>query len=134
MLASRINVGLSVVCGVAGLASSVFADAPAAEPVQIRGVIDEVTVYRGQALVSRAVKVEGAGLSEILVTDLPEHVVPASLYAEAVGGAEVRSVRYRVRPVMQDVNEEVRKLDDQIRGLDDKLRAVGKRGDRRPSD
>ncbi len=128
MLASR----LSVVCAVAGLASSVFADAPAPEPVQIRGVIDEVTVYRGQALVSRAVKVEGAGLSEILVTDLPEHVVPSSLYAEAdggLGGAEVRSVRYRVRPVMQDVNEEVRKLDDQIRGLDDKLRAVGKRGE-----
>ncbi len=124
MLASR----LSIVCAVAGMASSVFAEAP--DPVQIRGVIDEVTVYRGQALVSRAVKVEGAGLSEILVTDLPEHVVPASLYAEADGGgAEVRSVRYRVRPVMQDVNEEVRKLDDQIRGLDDKLRAVGKRGE-----
>lgn len=126
MLGSR----LSVVCAAAGLASSVLADPAGADPVQIRGVIDEVTVYRGQALVSRAVKVEAAvGLSEVLVTDLPEHVVPGSLYAEAVGGAEVRSVRYRVRPAMQDVNEEVRKLDEQIRDLDDKLRVVGKRGE-----
>lgn len=116
---------LSAVAAVAGCALSAFAD-----PVQVKGVIDEVTVYRGQALVSRDVKVEGTGLVEVLVTDLPEHVVPASLYAEAgAGGAEVRSVRFRVRPVMQDVNEAVRKLDDQIRALDDKLRAAGKKGE-----
>ncbi len=116
---------LSAVVAVVGLASSAFSD-----PIQVKGVIDEVTVYRGQALVSRDVKVDGTGLIEVLVTDLPEHVVPASLYAEAgAGGAEVRSVRFRVRPVMQDVNEAVRKLDDQIRALDDKLRAAGKKGE-----
>lgn len=130
MLASRLGVGLSVVCAAAGMASSVFADSPAPDPVQIKGVIDEVTVYRGQALVSRAVALGGTGgLEELIVTDLPEHVVPGSLYAEATEGVEVRSVRFRVRPVMQDVNEEVRKLDDKIRDLDDKLKAVGKRGE-----
>jgi hypothetical protein len=109
---------------VSGLALSASAD-----PIQTKGVIDDVTVYRGQALVSRAVTIDaGPGLAEILVTDLPEQVVPASLYAESNGqGIEVRSVRYRIRPVLQDVNEEVRKLDDRIRDFDDKLRSVQRR-------
>jgi hypothetical protein len=112
------------IAAVAGLALSA-----SAEPIQTRGVIDDVTVYRGQALISRSVSVDaGPGLAEILVTELPEQVVPASLYAESSGqGIEVRSVRYRIRPVLQDVNEEVRKLDDRIRTLDDSLRSVQRR-------
>ena len=43
--------------------------------------------------------------------------MPGSVFAEAEPGAgmEVRSVRYRVRPVREDVRDEVRKLDEEIR-------------------
>ena len=85
-----------------------------------KGKLDEVTVYRGQALVTRLVEVPGpAGLREVVVTELPEHVQPASIYAESADGVEVRSVLYRIRPVEQDVREEVRKLDVEIRGVQD---------------
>ena len=91
------------------------------------GKVDAVTVYRGQALVTRLVELPGpAGLREVVLTDLPEHVVPGSIHAESADGLEVRSVRYRVRPVMQDVREEVRKLDEQIRGVQDQQQANGR--------
>src|SRR5438105_4075165 len=107
------------------------AAAPAAAPAKeeakskddsfsTKGRLDEVTVYRGQALVTRLVEVPGAaGLREVIVTELPEHVQPASIYAESADGVEVRSVLYRIRPVEQDVREEVRKLDEQIRSVQD---------------
>ncbi len=96
----------------------------AAEPFENAGNVDAVTVYRGQALVTRVVEVPGpAGLREVVVTDLPEHVVPGSIYAESANGVEVRSVRYRVRPVSEDVREEVRELDAQIRQLQDQIEA-----------
>jgi type II secretory pathway component PulJ len=93
-----------------------------ADPLEVGGKIDAVTVYRGQALVTRLVDAPGpAGLKEIVVTGLPEQVVPGSLFAEADAdaGVEVRSVRYRTQPVLQDVREDVRKLDGQIRDVQD---------------
>jgi hypothetical protein len=96
-----------------------------AETPTVPGRISEVTVYQGQALVTRTIDVPGAaGLHEIVVTDLPEHILPGSLYAESVRGVEVRSVRYRVRPVEQDVREEVRKLDEQIQSTADAIQAT----------
>jgi Domain of unknown function (DUF4139)/N-terminal domain of unknown function (DUF4140) len=90
------------------------------ESYSTKGRLDEVTVYRGQALVTRLVEVPGpAGLREVVVSDLPDHVQPASIYAESADGVEVRSVLYRIRPVEQDVREEVRKLDGQIRSVQD---------------
>src|SRR5262245_34691757 len=84
------------------------------------GSIEAVTVYRGQALVTRLVEIPGpAGLHELVVTDLPEQVVPGSIYAESADGVEVRSVLYRQRPVTHDVREEVRQLDQKIRALQD---------------
>jgi hypothetical protein len=105
------------------------AAAPAKEEIKpkddsysTKGRLDEVTVYRGQALVTRLVEVPGAaGLREVIVTELPEHVQPASIYAESADGVEVRSVLYRIRPVEQDVREEVRKLDEQIRLIQDRV-------------
>ncbi len=88
----------------------------------VRGKLDEVTVYRGQALVTRLIDVPGgAGLHEVVITDLPERISPTSLYAESAEGVEVRSVIYRIRPVEQDVREEVRKLDDEIRATQDQI-------------
>jgi hypothetical protein len=86
--------------------------------------VDEVTVYRGQALVTRQIEIPGAaGLHEIVVTDLPERIEAGSIYAESADGVEVRSVRYRIRPVERDVREEVRKLDDAIRQVQDQQHA-----------
>ncbi len=113
----RVSCGLMVVACALLLAA-------AAEGVELRGKVDAVTVYRGQALVTRLAELPGpAGLREVVVTDLPEHVVPGSIHAESADGVEVRSVRYRVRPVQEDVREEVRQLDQQIRELQDKLTA-----------
>jgi hypothetical protein len=101
-----------------------LAVARADNPLEARGKIDSVTVYRGEALVTRLVDVPGpAGLKELLVTDLPEQVLPGSIYAESAEGVEVRSVSYRVRPVEKDVREAVRKLDDQLLAIQDKLTA-----------
>ncbi len=115
----------------AGLSADNPPVVPAAAPAKskddgnsTRGKLDEVTVYRGQALITRLVDVPGrAGLREVVVTDLPEHVQPSSIYAENAEGVEVRSVRYRIRPVEQDVRDEVRKLDAEIRQVQDAIQA-----------
>jgi hypothetical protein len=92
------------------------------------GRLDAVTVYRGQALVTRLVDVPGpAGLREVVVTGLPNEIAPESLYAESADGVEVRSVRYRTRPVEQDVREEVRALDAQLAELQRKQTVNGRR-------
>jgi hypothetical protein len=123
----------SILCVLVGTATGTFMfaadDATAAKKDEVKandnaystkGKLDEVTVYRGQALVTRLVEVPGpAGLREVVVTELPEHVQPASIYAESADGVEVRSVLYRIRPVEQDVREEVRKLDAELRGVQD---------------
>ena len=100
-------------------------DAPAddaANPEQMtRGSVSAVTVYRGQALITRTIEAppfNEDGTAEIVVTDLPGNVVPGSLYAESsAAGVEVRSVRYRTRPVQEDVREEVRTIDEKMQDL-----------------
>ncbi|HEX6962980.1 MAG TPA: mucoidy inhibitor MuiA family protein, partial [Lacipirellula sp.] len=87
--------------------------ATGAEPLE--GRVTEVTLYRGQAQVTRAVPVEGAaGRMEIVVGGLPEQIVPDSLFAEGSGAVEIRAVRFHTRAVGEQPREEVRKLDDQI--------------------
>lgn len=84
--------------------------------------IDTVTVYRGQALVTRVVELKGeSGLQEVIVGDLPTAILPGSLYADGGGGVEVRSVSYRVRPTAVDTRENVRQLEVQIREQQDKI-------------
>lgn len=100
----------------------------AVEPLALKGKIDAVTVYRGQALVTRIIDIPSpVGLTEVIITDLPDRLVPSSIFAEAAdgkeAGVEVRSVRYRTRPVPQDVREEVRKLDEEIRKIQDAMNA-----------
>ncbi|MBI1189286.1 MAG: mucoidy inhibitor MuiA family protein [Tepidisphaera sp.] len=90
----------------------------------VRGKIENVTVYRGQALVTRLVDVpKGQGVRELVVTDLPPSILPDSLQAEAGPGTQVRSVSFRARPVGQDTREEVRTLDAKIEDLTSKLAA-----------
>jgi hypothetical protein len=107
----------------AALASLITA-AHAADPISLPGKIDSVTVYRGQALVTRVVDITApAGLTEIVVTDLPDRVLPGSVYAESADGIEVRSVSFQTRPVSQDIRVEVQKIDAQIRADQDALDA-----------
>lgn len=97
-----------------------------AQPAESRGKIESVTVYRGQALVTRALELkQAAGLAEVVVTDLPPRVLAGSLYAEGGSGVQVRSVQFRTRPVAQDVREDVRKIDAELVALTDTLNDIG---------
>ena len=81
----------------------------------IEGRVAEVTLYRGQAQVTRVAPIEGpAGGLEVVVTDLPEQIVPDSLFAEGDQNVEIRAVRFRTRAVGEEPREEVRALDEQI--------------------
>jgi uncharacterized protein (TIGR02231 family) len=92
------------------------------EPVASR--VTRVTLYRGQALVTRTVTLGTAkGAMEVVVADLPEQVVGDSLYAEGGEGVEVRAVRYRSRAVGEEPREEVRKLDTAIKDINEKIEA-----------
>lgn len=102
----------------------------AAEPAGVRGAVEAVTLYRGEALVTRSVPVEGAGgRVELVVADLPQEVVADSLFAEGTGGIEVRAVRFRQRAVGQEPREEVRKLDQERELLLERTAANKKRQD-----
>lgn len=95
---------------------------PAPEPAS--STIDAVTVYQGNALVSRLVDVpEGRGLVEVIVTPLPSTVLPDSLYTESSDDLRVLSTRFRARAVQEDTRAEVRAREDTIR----KLEAEGRR-------
>lgn len=108
-----------------GLAALILAAGAAADTIEVRGAVDSVTIFRGQALVSRGVDLTGPiGLREVVVSELPEFILPASLYAESSEGLEVRSVSYRVRPLAEDARESVRALDQKIREVKDKIDAV----------
>jgi len=100
--------------GVILVISSVAASATA-EETTVGGKVSRVTLYRGQALVTRTIPVEGKeGSLELVVTDLPAQVVPGSLFAEGTEAVEVRAVRYRTRAVGEEPREEVRQIDEAI--------------------
>ncbi len=92
------------------LAAPPAGGAPAAQVPETRGRIEGVTVYRVQALVTRVIEIPaGAGVRDIVVTDLPPAIEPASLHAEGeTPGVGVRSVLFRTQPVCVDVRDEVR--------------------------
>ncbi len=90
----------------------------AAQPKAVAGKVERVTLYRGQALVTRVVQVDAAaGLSTIVVEGLPELVVQNSLFAEGGDGLDVRAVRLRTTPIGEDQREAVRELEAQIENL-----------------
>ncbi len=100
------------------LATAAFAEVPTTA-----GTITKVTVYRGQALVTRTIKVDlPQGTSEFIITDLPARIVPESLYAQTSGNLKILSVRYRERAVKEDTRQEVKELDEQIETLKNQIR------------
>jgi hypothetical protein len=97
------------------IAATAPADAP---PKSSPSRVTAVTVYQGNALVTREIDVSaGKGLFEIVVTPLPPQTVDSSLYAEGTDGVRVLSTRYRTRAVREDTREEVRAKEMQIRTL-----------------
>ncbi len=77
--------------------------------------VTSVTVYQGNALVTREVDIpEGRGLVELVVTPLPAQTVDSSLHAEGTDGLRVLSTRFRTRAVKEDTRKEVRAKEAQI--------------------
>jgi len=102
-------------------------NAVSAQPTTEVGKVTTVTLYRGQALVTREVPLKaGQGAIEIVIGDLPEQVVPDSLFAEGSPGIEVRAVRFRSRAVGEEPREEVRKLDEAIKEANEKAELLQK--------
>jgi hypothetical protein len=94
----------------------------------VEGRVSAVTLYRGQAQVTRVVPVEGsAGRLEVVVSQLPEQIVPNSLFAEGGDELEIRAVRFRARAVGEEPREEVRKLDKEIQATQQQLDLTTKR-------
>jgi hypothetical protein len=80
--------------------------------------VSAVTVYQGNALVTREVDVPaGRGLVELIVTPLPPQTVDSSLYAQGTDGIRVLSTRYRTRAVKADTRKEVRAKEEEIHTL-----------------
>ncbi|MFZ4573766.1 MAG: mucoidy inhibitor MuiA family protein [Phycisphaerales bacterium] len=100
------------------------------QTTEVNGVVDAVTVYRGQALVTRRVPIDGrTGSFEVVVSELPARLIPSSLHADSTAGLQVRSVRYRTRPVAQDVRADVRALDTKIAELTDRQLVLVRKGE-----
>lgn len=93
-----------------------------AEEQAITGKVSNVIVYRGQALVTRDIEVTSKASSfEIVVTGLPEQIIPDSLYTDTPAGLTVSSVRYRKQTIKEDTREEVKAIEQQIEELKEKL-------------
>jgi uncharacterized protein (TIGR02231 family) len=105
---------------IALLASVAFAGVPTTT-----GTISKVTVYRGQALVTRTISIDlPPGASELIVKDLPAMIVSESIYAQTSDNVKVLSVRYRQKAVSQATREEVKQLDAQIEDVKYKLKCA----------
>jgi len=118
--------GLIVLSGATGFA----AGAETRAQTRVDGSIDAVTVYRGQALVTRSIGLEfEPGIHEIVVGDLPAHIVQGSLHAEAGADVSIRSVRYREQPIRADIREEVAELDRLIASLREDLGRIDRRAE-----
>ncbi|GAG12703.1 unnamed protein product, partial [marine sediment metagenome] len=122
----RVKGWLSAVVGLL-LAVLLLPGMVAAEPQALPGKVTEVTLYRGQAMVTRAIPVKAPqGSVEIIVGDLPEQVVTGSLFAEGSEGIEVRAVRFRTRAVGEEPRDEVRELDEEIKKINFELKSASK--------
>src|SRR5690349_2867585 len=126
---------IAFLCLVAGLACAQFGpavdQAPANAAQDARGraeggpaprpavsKITTVTVYQGQALVTREVSVPaGEGTVELVVTPLPAQAVDSSLYTEGADGLRVLSTRFRTRAVKEDTRQEVRAQEELLKKL-----------------
>ncbi len=93
-----------------------------AAPQMADGKVTHVTLYRGQAMVTREIPIEGKqGSLEVIVSGLPEQIISGSMFAEGDEAVEVRAVQYRNRAVGEEPRDEVRKLDEQIEEVNQQI-------------
>jgi hypothetical protein len=124
MFCSSIVFGAALCLG-AGPAKTAETLASKALEVSSNGRVTEVTLYRGQALVTRSISVDGAkGEMVVVVGDLPEQIVSGSLYAEGSQSTQVRAVSYRTKAVEENPNLEIRELDASIEAINDKIKSI----------
>ncbi len=108
---------------VAAVLTVIAVSVATAEVPTTTGTISKVTVYRGQALVTRTVSIDlPPGASELIVKDLPAMIVPESIYAQTSDDTKVLSVRYREKAVREDTREEVKQLDAQIEDVQHQIK------------
>ena len=108
---------------VAAVLTIITASAATAEVPTTTGTIAKVTVYRGQALVTRTISIDlPPGASELIVKDLPAMIVPESIYAQTSDNTKVLSVRYREKAVSQDTRQKVKQLDAQIEDVQHQIK------------
>jgi uncharacterized protein (TIGR02231 family) len=97
---------------VLGCAQSVPAESGILE---VTGVASDVIVYRGQAMVSRAIEVNlPQGGCEITVKKLPDGIVAESIFAIGAADVAIASVRYRQKTAAEDTRQEVKDLEAKI--------------------
>lgn len=100
---------------VLGCAEGVLAESGILE---LTGTVSDVIVYRGQAMVSRAIEVDlPQGSCEIVVKKLPERVIAESIFATGAADVTIASVRYRQKEVGKDTRQEVKDLEAKIEGV-----------------
>ncbi len=106
------------------MAFALFAPPARSAEVAAKGEVKTVVLYRGQALVTRAVPVDApAGAVQLTVTDLPEAIQAESLFASGGSDLQIRAVRFRTQALGEAPQAEVRELDARIKDAEKKLRA-----------
>jgi len=99
-----------------------------ADQTKVKSKVTSVTLYRNQALVTRALMLGGAaGVRELIVEDLPENIQPSSLFAEGGDKVEVRAVRFRTRASGESPRKEVREIEEKLRTNRQNIQLVNKK-------
>ena len=107
------------------LVSAASADVPTTT-----GTISKVTVYRGQALVTRTVSIDlPPGASEFIVRDLPTMIVPESIYAQTSDDTPVELQLLDRLPYTDDtsIKIELAKTEPELSTDSEYLRTTGKK-------
>ncbi len=104
----------------------IFAQRTLAEnSLETVGSISDVTVYRGQALVTRTIEVDlPAGSTEVVVGKLPSQIVPESLYTQPSDEISVSGVRYREKALKEYASQEINQIDLEIEKANRELKHV----------
>lgn len=97
-----------------------------ADSVTKEGKLQEVILYRNQALVMRTLEVDlKDGIHEIIVSRLPSEIIQSSLYAESTG-AEIRGTRMKTKELSEDPEAPVKELDEKIEKISSDISKVNR--------
>jgi uncharacterized protein (TIGR02231 family) len=125
----KLSTVFALCLGLLAVAATQAAEPPATATadaaIAVKSRIDTVTVFRGQALVTRILDLPAqTGDLQIAVEDLPAAVYGSSLSASSDDtGTVVRSVQFRTRAVAAAASKEVADLDTSIKSLKQEIYA-----------